>query len=155
MSQQFMLAKAIKICAAEFESVLDKGGEPYFFHCLQVMKYVKSKDYELRQIAILHDLIEDTDWNEDQLRETGFSERVIKGVLAMTHRSDMSEEDYMKQVSSSVDAIRVKLADLRHNMDCRRLKGVRPKDKERMAKYMDRTIFLRNILAEMNVEFEY
>lgn len=130
-----MLAKAIAVAAAAHQYQTDKGGKPYILHCLTVMKNVHSEDEELMQIAVMHDLLEDTTFTERHLRDIGFSERVIEGVKALTKTKDQGENEYLIQVMRNKDAIKVKLADLRHNTDIRRLKGITPKDFERMMKY--------------------
>ena len=65
----------------------------------------------------------------------GFSERVIEGVRALTKLPGQTEEEYILGILSNKDAIRVKMCDLRHNSDIRRLKGVTEKDIRRVEKY--------------------
>lgn len=113
----------------------DKAGMPYILHCLKVMHYLKSEDYELLAIAVGHDLIEDTKTTYAQLRELGISERVIDGIMALTKLPGETEEEQLNKVLNNYDACRVKLADLRHNSDFRRLKGLTQKDFDRMIKY--------------------
>lgn len=113
----------------------DKAGKPYVFHCLKVMHYLNSEDEELQMIALGHDLLEDTDTSSRRLLDEGFSDRVVDGILNLTKREGQSYDDYKQQVLNSRDAMRVKLCDLRHNSDIRRLKGVTEKDVARIAKY--------------------
>lgn len=65
----------------------------------------------------------------------GFSKRVLDGVDAMTKRDGESLNAYMKRVMENSDAVKVKMADLRHNTDVRRLKGLTEKDFKRMETY--------------------
>jgi (p)ppGpp synthase/HD superfamily hydrolase len=113
----------------------DKAGKPYILHCLKVMHYLRSEDEELMCIALGHDLIEDTKLTYHELNELGFSERVIDGIWSLTKQHGQTYDEYKEQVFASEDAMRVKLCDLRHNSDIRRLKGVTQKDVERIAKY--------------------
>lgn len=130
------LNKMIVLVTTEFDGIYDKGGVPYVLHCLKVMHYLKSDDDELQQIAVGHDLIEDRkNVTYKMLRDMGFSERVIEGIRCLTKMPGESEEEYLAKVLSNPDAIRVKLADLRHNSDIRRLKGVTAKDLARIEKY--------------------
>ena len=129
-----MLGKAISITAQAFSGKIDKGGQPYILHCLRVMNAMPKNDSELRCAAVMHDLIEDTKWTISQLVELGFSDRVIKAVVAMTHL-DESYEDYITDISLNPDATLIKLADLRDNSDITRLKGLTKKDFKRMEKY--------------------
>ena len=130
-----MLAKMLVIVTNAHDGQFDKGGHPYILHPLKVMHYLKSDDEELMCMALGHDVIEDTSVTYEDLRKAGISERVIVGIEALTKRAGYSYEDYKKQVFSNIDAMRVKMADLRHNSDIRRLKGVGPKDLARIAKY--------------------
>jgi (p)ppGpp synthase/HD superfamily hydrolase len=130
-----MLDKAISITAQAFEGKFDKGGEPYIIHCLMVMNQMPSNDPDLRCIAVMHDLIEDTEWEIQELAELGFSTRVTTALTLLTHDHKISYDDYIKTISLSRDATLVKLADLRHNSDIHRMKGLRKKDFERLEKY--------------------
>ena len=133
------LSNAIELATQRHNGQFDKGGYPYILHCLKVMHYTKSDDLEIQAIAVMHDLIEDTfnDWQEgiQFLLSRGFSDRVIDGVLSMTKLDGQSFESYKEQVRDNPDAVIVKMADLRHNSDIRRLKGVTQKDIERMVRY--------------------
>lgn len=129
------LALAISLAAQGHIDQRDKGGKPYILHPLKVMHYLKTDDMQLMAIAVMHDLIEDTETTFEDLAEHGFSQRVLLAVNLLTKKDDLSEEDYLKGIKSNEDAVRVKLADLRHNTDVRRLKGLTDKDLLRMRKY--------------------
>lgn len=130
-----MLALAIAIAAEAFKTKVDKGGNAYILHCLHVMNDVGS-DEERQQAAVLHDLVEDCpDWSIERLRSLGFSERVLTTIDLVTFRAG---EDYMSRIrliAANADATEVKKADLRHNTQLTRLKGLRKKDFERLEKY--------------------
>lgn len=136
-NQQIMLAKMIELAATKHGNQFDKGGNPYILHVLHVMNTVESKDLEVKQIAVGHDLIEDTDVTVAMLTEMGFSERVIQGIAALTKIPNQEHFEYKQRVKSNPDAVVVKMADLLHNSDLRRLKGVTEKDFSRMNKYME------------------
>lgn len=125
--------------ACAHDGQFDKAGQPYILHCLKVMHYLKSDDEELCCIALAHDLIEDCgdEYSYSSLREEGISERVIDGVRCLTKVPGENYEEYKTKVKSNKDAIKVKMADLRHNTDIRRLKGVTEKDIKRTVKYME------------------
>jgi (p)ppGpp synthase/HD superfamily hydrolase len=99
------------------------------------MEYLHTDDEELMCIALGHDIIEDTKVTYHQLNEAGFSERVIQGIYSLTKQRGQTYDEYKRQVFANKDAMRVKLCDLRHNSDIRRLKGITEKDIERIAKY--------------------
>lgn len=130
-----MLSKMIIIAVNGHAGQFDKSGMPYILHTLKVMHYLKSEDEEENCIAVGHDLFEDTKVTAAYLREQGISERVIKGIMCLTKMPGQSYEEYKEQVKSNPDSIKVKKADLRHNSDIRRLKGVTEKDVARVVKY--------------------
>lgn len=130
-----LLAKAIALASEKHMGQFDKGGNPYILHPLKVMHYLKSDDMELMMIAVMHDLVEDTDVTFAQLVEIGFSERVVSAVRLLTKMPGQTVREYIDGIKTNDDAIRVKLADLRHNTDIRRLKGITEKDFDRMQKY--------------------
>lgn len=135
MKRGYQLSKAIHIATNAHDGQFDRGGMPYILHPLKVMHYCKSQDEELLCIAVLHDVVEDSDVTWWDLREACMSERVINAVRALTKIPGQSYDEYREAVFSNRDAMIVKLADLRHNCDIRRLKGVTVKDRERMARY--------------------
>ena len=135
-----MLADAITFATLHHRGVFDKGGMPYILHPMKVMHYLKTEDEELMCMAVLHDVIEDCFKDDHELGykallDLGMSVRVIAGVRALTKIKGQAPEVYLAGIIANKDAIMVKLCDLRHNMDARRLKGVEAKDAERMDKY--------------------
>jgi (p)ppGpp synthase/HD superfamily hydrolase len=104
---------ALALVAEKFYGVLDKGGQPYILHCLRVM--LPQTDDTDRQVALLHDVVEDTDVTLEYLLQQGFSEQVVSAVDALTHRDGESYAQYVIRLSQSEVATRVKLADLQDN----------------------------------------
>ena len=133
--QKTSLNGMLWLVSLRFLDKYDKGGNPYMFHCVRVMQNLNSQDEELQCIALGHDLIEDTSITADYLLHYGFSDRVVKGIVALTKIEGEDYETYKSRVKSNLDAIRVKIADLKDNSDITRLKGVSEKDFERMKKY--------------------
>lgn len=151
MSQALMLAKAIAIAAQSHCQQLDKGGNAYILHPIRIMMRLRTNDEELMQIAILHDVIEDSACSVEDLHNAGFSERVIKALTCLTHNKNESYTDYIKRIGTNHDATLVKLEDLRDNSDITRLKGIRQKDLERIEKYHRSYLYLKEIL-KLNLE---
>ena len=144
MEEGKLLAIAIALTATAFENKTDRGGNPYILHCLYVMNEVSDLDECSRCAAVLHDIIEDTAWTAIDLRRSGFTEKTIRLVQLLTFKKD---EDYMlriKFLASDPDANRIKRADLKHNSQLYRLKGVRDGDLERMTKYVKAYHLLEN-----------
>ena len=135
MKKGDMLGTMLVIATNAHAGQFDRGGAPYILHPLKVMHYLKSDDEELMCMALGHDVIEDTSVTYRDLRDAGISERVVAGIRALTKLPGQTYEEYKAGVFASEDAMRVKLADLRHNTDIRRLKGVTEKDIARMSKY--------------------
>jgi (p)ppGpp synthase/HD superfamily hydrolase len=140
-----MLDVAIAITAEAFQGKFDKGGKPYILHCLHVMNKLKYEDDdELMQAAVMHDLIEDTDWTLDKLRELRFSDRVIHIITMLTHVDGEEYMEYIGYIGEDVDATKIKIQDLRHNSDLFRIKGVRERDIKRIEKYQKAYIYLKD-----------
>ncbi len=140
-----MLALAISIAAQAFQDKKDKGGNPYILHCIRVMNNVSQHGEDVMAIAILHDIVEDTSWTLAQLYDLGFSDRVMKALITLTHDKNVSYEDYIKAIAVNPDARLVKLADLRDNSDITRLKGISKKDLDRVEKYHKSYLYLIKI----------
>lgn len=138
---------AIAITANAFIGEYDKSGEPYILHCLQVMNNLKKwGDEELLIIGVLHDIVEDTNWGIIDLSEHDASERVLNAVALLTHDPSDSYDEYIDAICLNKDAIKVKMADLEHNSSILRLKGVKEKDLQRIAKYHRAYIKLKECL---------
>ncbi len=135
MKRGEMLDKMLVIATNAHHGQFDKGGRPYILHPLRVMSFLKTDDEELQCIALGHDVIEDTAVTYKDLRDAGISDRVIEGIRVLTKVPGETYDEYKQRVFTSRDAMMVKLCDLRHNTDIRRLKGVSEKDIDRMAKY--------------------
>ena len=135
MKKGELLGKVLVLATNAHAGQFDRGGNPYILHPMKVMHYLKSDDEELQCMALLHDVVEDTKTTWDDLRDIGCTERVINGVKALTKMPGESYDQYKERVFANADAMKVKMADLRHNTDIRRLKGVTEKDIIRMEKY--------------------
>ncbi len=130
-----LLARMLVLATNAHDGQFDKGGNPYILHPLKVMHYLKSTDEELMCMALGHDIIEDTDVTYADLRDAGMTDRIIEGIRALTKVKGETYDEYKDRVFANKDAMRVKMADLRHNTDIRRLKGITDKDIARMTKY--------------------
>ena len=101
------LALAIKLAAEGHLNQKDKGGNPYILHPIKVMHYLKTDDFQLMAIGVMHDLLEDTDMIAADLVLMGFSQRVIGGTVLLTITPGQTPVAYMAGILSSYDAIRV------------------------------------------------
>jgi GTP diphosphokinase / guanosine-3',5'-bis(diphosphate) 3'-diphosphatase len=147
MKKGELLGKVLVLATNAHAGQFDRGGKPYILHPLKVMHYLKSDDEELMCVALLHDVVEDTKTTWQELKDIGCTDRVLDAVSALTKMPGQSYDDYKLEVFSNEDAMRVKMADLRHNTDIRRLKGVTQKDLDRLAKYNQFYLELQGKLA--------
>jgi guanosine-3',5'-bis(diphosphate) 3'-pyrophosphohydrolase len=148
MTRGEMLGKMLVLATTGHAGQFDKGGKPYILHPLAVMNILNTDDEELQCIALGHDLIEDTNATYQDLREAGMTERVIDGIRRLTKQPGQTLDEYKAVIFESTDAMLVKQADLTHNSDIRRLKGVSEKDIQRMAKYHRFYLEIRQRLEE-------
>ena len=135
MKKGELLGKVLVLATNAHAGQFDRGGKPYILHPLKVMHYLKTDDEELQCIALLHDVIEDTDTSWKDLEAIGCTSRVIAGVRVLTKMPGQTYDEYKNEVFANLDAMRVKSCDLRHNTDIRRLKGITQTDIDRNAKY--------------------
>lgn len=142
-----MLDKAIAIASSAFLGKYDKGGEPYILHCLHVMRQVKKLGHEAMIAAVLHDLLEDRpdEWTAEKLIEEGFDPKTVSLIVLLTHLPNEPYMDYILRISVSPTARAIKMADLRHNSDIHRMKGLREKDFARLEKYHKAYSFLKEV----------
>lgn len=127
------LEKAIGIAAEAHTGQRDKAGAPYILHPLRMM--LRMQTDEERIVAVLHDVVEDSDWTLDGLRAEGFSDAVVEAVDALTRQEGESYEAFVVRAGQLSLARRVKLADLEDNMDTTRLGAITEVDEARLARY--------------------
>ncbi|KUM51768.1 HD domain-containing protein [Rheinheimera sp. EpRS3] len=127
------LERAIEIAAKAHAGQVDKAGQPYILHPIQVMLRVTGT--ETRIAAILHDVIEDSEFTIEDLRKEGFSNVVLLAVAALTKRENESRIDAALRASENEIARIVKLADNAENMDLSRIANPTDKDYARLKEY--------------------
>lgn len=124
---------AMRIACAAHQGQEDKGGYPYIHHPLHLAEQMT--DELTCAAALLHDVVEDTDWTLEQLAQQGIPAPVLEALALLTHDSDTPYLDYVRNLSSNPIARAVKLADLRHNSDPSRLTSADDKALQRLHKY--------------------
>ena len=133
MTDMATVEDAVSIAARAHRGQTDKAGAPYLLHPLRLMLRMGTE--AAMMAAVLHDVVEDTEWTIERLREAGFSEEVLEAVACLTHREGESYEEFVERVRTNPIARRVKIADLEDNMNVRRMNQLGPKELERMEKY--------------------
>lgn len=113
--------RAMKLAYAAHEGQVDKCGQPYIFHPYHLAEQM---DDEISTcVALLHDVVEDTDVTLDDLRKQ-FPPEVVEGVRLLTHDPSVDYFDYVRAIKGHPVAQKVKLADLAHNSDESRFAGM-------------------------------
>lgn len=128
-----LLEKAITIATKAHEGQVDKGGNQYILHPLAVM--MKCNEYDEKIVAVLHDVIEDTNVTVEELIKEGFSEKIIEAILSLTRKEDESYVDFIKRCKQNPIGKIVKIADIDSNMDISRIPNPTEEDIERVEKY--------------------
>lgn len=135
------LERAIEIAASAHRGDVDKAGQPYILHPVSLM--LQFHDLDAMIVAVLHDTVEDSALTLGDLKKEGFSDTVVAAIDALTRREDESYDDFISRLASNPLARRVKLADLEHNMDVRRIGSLTAEDLERVEKYHRAWLALR------------
>lgn len=133
ISGQGTLERAIEIAARTHAGQVDKGGAPYILHPLRVMLRVAPGAQQI--VAVLHDVVEDSEVTFEDLGREGFSAEVINGLRAVTKVEGESYEDFVARAALDPVGKKVKLADLMENSDLSRIAEPSQKDLERIEKY--------------------
>ncbi len=115
-----MLSKAIEIATKAFQGVADANGNPYIDHAMRVMSRMDTEEEKI--IAVLHDVVEDTEITLHELQEAGFSRTVLETIGMLTKKPDMKYFDYIEDIHSSELASKVKIAELEDNQDIMRVR---------------------------------
>lgn len=111
--------KALKLCFEAHKDQTDKTGLPYVFHPFHLAEQMNDEYTTI--CALLHDVVEDTDYTIDDLKNMGFPIEVLEALKLLTHDPSVPYMDYVVALSDNEIAKSVKLADLRHNSDLTRL----------------------------------
>ena len=136
--------RAMQIAFAAHNGQTDKSGVPYIFHPIHLAEQMEN---ELTCcVALLHDTVEDTDVTLEML-SMEFPEEVVEAVGLLTHDPETDYYDYVRKIRSNATAVRVKIADLQHNMDTARFAGVEI-PKEKIGYFRDKYTKAKAILLE-------
>ncbi len=144
--------KAMNLMFDKHKNQVDKSGAPYVFHPWHVAENMS--DEKTTVVALLHDIVEDTDLTLDDLRQMDFPKDVIEAINTLTHKEGISYQEYIQNIGKNPIATEVKLQDLTHNMDLSRLDHISDKDLERLKKYKDNYDYLHEIYENRPTEAE-
>ena len=135
MFLKIILDRAKEIAKAAHEGQVDKAGKPYIEHPMRVMKMGKTVEEKIA--GVLHDVVEDSEWTFEMLEKEGIPKDVMDALRCVTKLSEDEDYDhFIARVKTNPLAIKVKLNDLKDNMDITRLDQVTEKDLARLNKYI-------------------
>lgn len=127
------LKNALNLAREAHAEQEDKGGNDYIFHPIYIALQMNTEEEKI--VALLHDVLEDSDISVMRLYKLGFSERVINAVRCLTHVKGEPYFKYINKIKENTIAVKVKLADLQHNADITRIPIPTQDDYERVDKY--------------------
>lgn len=141
MTDEAVLSDMISIVGSHFNQIFDKSGKPYSLHCFKVMHYLQPHGMLMMAAGAGHDLFEDKSKDGKQVTRRdlllrGHPDVVVDTIQCVTKMPGQSYDEYKETVLSNDRGILLKMADIRHNSDLRRMKGVRQKDFDRHLEYM-------------------
>ena len=135
MFLKIILDRAKEIARSAHEGQVDKAGKPYIEHPMRVMKMGKSMEEKIA--GVLHDVVEDSAWTFEMLEKEGIPKDVMDALRCVTKLSEDEDYDhFIARVKTNPLAVKVKLNDLKDNMDITRLEEVTEKDLTRLNKYI-------------------
>ncbi|MEO0699006.1 MAG: GTP pyrophosphokinase [Pseudomonadota bacterium] len=136
------LERAIEIAVAAHKGARDKGGQPYILHPLRLM--MAMPDDAHKTVAVLHDVVEDSDWTFEALADEGFPPEIIAALQSVT-RTNRYEPymDFAARAKADPIGRVVKIADITDNLDVTRIGELSDKDLERINKYKRALALLR------------
>jgi (p)ppGpp synthase/HD superfamily hydrolase len=128
-----MIERAFLLAIEAHKGQVDLSGRPYLYHIFYVATHITRK--KAMVVAFLHDIVEDTNTTLEDLKEKGFDEEIVAAVEAITKRKSEKYIDFINRVKENSLATEVKLADLKHNIQIKRLKNPTERDLKRIEKY--------------------
>lgn len=138
LNKELLSERAYWLMTYVFDGVTDKAGKTYEGHCMRVAAPFKHNAWELYACALLHDVVEDTDFTIENI-ENLFNPNIARTVDNLTKREGESYSKYTARLIKSGDttAMQIKLSDLHDNMNMLRLdiRDLTKKDLDRLKKY--------------------
>ncbi|HEY9896833.1 MAG TPA: phosphohydrolase [Candidatus Sericytochromatia bacterium] len=133
LSLNQLLGRAVAIAATAHQNQLDKANAPYILHPLRLLLRGQTPLEQI--VAVLHDVVEDSDWTLEQLAAEGFPSEAIAALNCLTRQADESYDEFIDRVLTNSLAMRVKRYDLEDNMTLTRMAVLTAKDVERLQRY--------------------
>lgn len=127
------LQRALEITVEAHKYQKQKDGTPYALHPIRLSLSLENEEQKI--VALLHDVVEDTDWTFEDLEREGFSGTIMAALRLLTHTDGSPYDKYVERLATNPLARIVKIADLTDNMDFKRIPEPTDKDFARLQKY--------------------
>lgn len=127
------LEQAIIIATNAHAGQVDKAGQPYILHPLRLMLKFQT-DSEMI-VAVMHDVIEDSEITQNDLKKSGFSDEIIEAIVCLSKKQSENYESFIRRVSKNELARKIKIEDIKDNLNLSRLNEITDKDLQRAQKY--------------------
>lgn len=114
--------RAMQIAYNAHHGQPDKTGVPYIYHPIHLAEQMDDENSTI--VALLHDVVEDTDFTIQDLIDEGFNDEIIEAIICLTHEESVPYEEYIIQIKLNSLAKKVKLADLQHNSTSDRFESI-------------------------------
>jgi (p)ppGpp synthase/HD superfamily hydrolase len=126
------LEKAILIAVNAHQGQNDRYGASYILHPLRVMMRLETE--KEMTVAVLHDVVEKSDWTLQGLRDEGFDGDILEAVDLLTRRESQNYQDYINKLKGNPLARKIKIADIEDNMNPKRMGSLTEKDGEKLSR---------------------
>ncbi|HVF25240.1 MAG TPA: hypothetical protein VNA23_05080 [Anaerolineales bacterium] len=137
-----LIEKSLYIALRAYAGKTDKAGREYIHHPLRVMAKMKT-DLEM-SVALLHDVIEDSDITAKQLLAEGIPAKVVEAVICLSRNENEDYQDFVGRTKKNELAAKIKIADIEDNIDVLRLASLDEYDLTRIKKYHSAWQFLND-----------
>ncbi len=127
------LEDAISLAVEAHRGHKDRADAPYILHPLRVMLRMETETERI--VAVLHDVVEDSDLTDRDLQKAGYSAEIVEAVKYLTRSKEEEYERYIERVKGNTLAVKVKVADLEDNLNYERIKKPNENDLKRYERY--------------------
>lgn len=127
------LDKAIEIAIKAHTGQQDKAGQPYILHPLRLMFRFENEIEMI--VAVMHDVIEDSDVTFADLKEQGFTQEIIAAIDCLSKKRGEDYEKFIQRVCTNRLAKKIKVEDIKDNLNLTRLEKISSQDLRRIEKY--------------------
>ena len=137
-----IIEKSLEIALMAYAGQKDKADKTYILHPIRLMNQMETE--EEMAVALLHDVIEDSEFTEEDLLNEGIPPRVVDAVICLSKLDGENYNDFINRVVENDLASKIKIVDIEDNINILRLNKLTEKDLNRIAKYHEAWVKLRN-----------